>query len=382
MFKLKIINKPKMIKMKCNIEFPDVILAKLQEKEVVPTKEKQEIVSDPQYDGLSKVTVNAVTSEIDENIKAENIKEGVSILGVGGTVEPFREPVLQDKTVNPTSEIQEIVADKGYDALNKVVVNAQTGVDINDYLETTITNENHNYFSSNIFKKFPKINVETNDLSYLFNLYKGTVYPELDTKNVVNMDRMLNANEMVEAPYYDTSSATSMYSFLGSCANLTKIPLYDTSKNKVFYSFCSNCTSLIEFPPLDLSSAETIMGMFANDKNLVTIPELNCKNVDTTGMGVLQGCKSLVNFGGFKDIGMGYGTSAAANYGNYQVYLSNCVKLTEQSLINALNGLYDIASKGCHAQKCVLGSTNLAKLTSAEGQQALSNAQTKGWTVS
>lgn len=353
-----------------------------QTKTVEPSIEEQLITPDEGIFALSSVTVNPVTSKIDENIKAENIKEGVSILGVEGTVEPFREPVLQDKTVNPTSEIQEIVADEGYDGLNKVVVNAQTGVDINDYLETTITNENHSYFSSKIFKKFPKINVETNDLSYLFDMYKGTVYPELDTKNVVNMDRMLNANEMVEAPYYDTSSATSMFSFLGSCANLTKIPLYDTSKNKVFYSFCASCTSLKEFPPLDLSSAETIMGMFANNRNLVTIPELNCKNVDTTGSGVFQGCISVVNFGGFKDIGMAYGTSAAANHNTYQVNLSVCKKLTEQSLINVLNGLYDIASKGCRAQKCVLGSTNLAKLTSAEGQQALSNAQTKGWTVS
>ena len=60
---------------------------KTQEKEATPTTEIQEIVPDRYYTGLSKVTINAVTSDIDDNIVAENIKEGVEILGVTGTYE-------------------------------------------------------------------------------------------------------------------------------------------------------------------------------------------------------------------------------------------------------------------------------------------------------
>ena len=60
---------------------------KTQEKEVSPTTEIQEITPDKYYTGLSKVTVSAVTSDIDENIVAGNIKEGVEILGVTGTYE-------------------------------------------------------------------------------------------------------------------------------------------------------------------------------------------------------------------------------------------------------------------------------------------------------
>ena len=63
MLKLRIINKPKMYKLKCNFAFPNIILANMQEKEVTPTKEIQEVVPDIQYDGLSKVRVNPIPDE-------------------------------------------------------------------------------------------------------------------------------------------------------------------------------------------------------------------------------------------------------------------------------------------------------------------------------
>ena len=60
----------------------------LQDKTINPTLSDQEITFDKNYDGLGTVTVKAVTSAIDSAIKAENIKEGVSILGVTGTYAP------------------------------------------------------------------------------------------------------------------------------------------------------------------------------------------------------------------------------------------------------------------------------------------------------
>lgn len=55
-----------------------------QVKEVEPTTEVQNILPDEGYNCLNKVIVNAVTSDIDEDIKAENIIKGVEILGVTG----------------------------------------------------------------------------------------------------------------------------------------------------------------------------------------------------------------------------------------------------------------------------------------------------------
>lgn len=58
-----------------------------QTKTVTPTTNLQTIIPDENYNGLTSVEVSAVTSDIDENIKAENIKSGVEILGVTGTLE-------------------------------------------------------------------------------------------------------------------------------------------------------------------------------------------------------------------------------------------------------------------------------------------------------
>lgn len=57
----------------------------LQNKTVTPTTSQQSVTADSGYDGLGTVTVSAVTSSIDSNIAAGNIKSGVSILGVTGS---------------------------------------------------------------------------------------------------------------------------------------------------------------------------------------------------------------------------------------------------------------------------------------------------------
>ncbi len=85
-----------------------IVDLKGQIKTVVPSTSEQTISPDAQYNGLTSVTVNAVTSAIDSNIVADNIKKDVSILGVTGTYAP--EEGINTSDANATAD--DIVVNK------------------------------------------------------------------------------------------------------------------------------------------------------------------------------------------------------------------------------------------------------------------------------
>ena len=218
-----------------------------------------------------------------------------------------------------------------------------------------------------------------NMFSYSTNL---TTIPQIDTSNVTRMDNMFSyCTNLTTIPQIDTSNVTNMGQMFHNCTNLTTIPQIDTSSvtNMTYmFGFCKNLTTI---PQIDTSSVTNMNFMFNDSTNLTTIPQLNGEKL-TTIAGAFSFCKSLENFNGIINLGQEYSTTENANNSSYKLNLSDSTKLTEQSIINILNNLYDIATKGCNTQQVVLGSTNLAKLTSKEGQTALTNATAKGWTIS
>lgn len=76
-----------------------------QLKTVTPTTNQQVITPDtPEYNALASVTVNAVDNNIDDNIQSENIKSGITILGVTGkssVVDTEDANALASDIVNP-----------------------------------------------------------------------------------------------------------------------------------------------------------------------------------------------------------------------------------------------------------------------------------------
>ena len=75
---------------KTTTEYADLIRsikAVLEEKNITPSTSLQVIVPDADVEGFNKIIVNAVTSDIDENIIPENIKKDTTILGITGILE-------------------------------------------------------------------------------------------------------------------------------------------------------------------------------------------------------------------------------------------------------------------------------------------------------
>lgn len=88
---------------------------------ITPSTNQQVITASSGIDGFSPITVGAVTSAIDSNIQAGNIKSGVSILGVAGSVEELHGLSL---TVTPSTSDQLIQPQGDYNAFDDVFVNA------------------------------------------------------------------------------------------------------------------------------------------------------------------------------------------------------------------------------------------------------------------
>ena len=322
-----------------------------QEKEVTPTKETQEIIPDTGYTGLSKVKVN------------------------GYTVKTASKTITENGTYN--------ASDEDLDGYSKVKVSINSSQFTGSYDRAGLkqigwTDEEIDYYNDNGVQwndseddmfKLSSVELEGDDSSDTRFLPKNTT-----KKNFQNYYKLL------ALPSIDFSNLTSLFGVFTNCYSLTALPQLDTSNITSVSAAFGNCYSLETIPQLNTSKVTTMGAMFSGCYSLTVMPQLDTSNVNHVRE-MFSGCYSLMTLNGLLNLGQAYLITASANFLNYTLNLSSS-KLTEQSIINVLNNLYDIKTKGCKPQQVVFGSTNLAKLTSEEGQQALSNAQSKGWTVS
>lgn len=90
---------------------------------VTPSTSYQSFTPASGYSGFGYVNVDAVTAAIDSNITAENIKSGVSILGVSGTLSELNGTTT---SITPTTSSQTVTPSSPYNGFTSVTVPAVT----------------------------------------------------------------------------------------------------------------------------------------------------------------------------------------------------------------------------------------------------------------
>ena len=380
MFKLKLINKPKMIKLKCGFSFPNIVLANLQEKEVIPIKEVQEIVADKTYDGLSKVTVQSIPNEyIVPSGEIEFTQNGTyDVTDKASAKVNIKEKILGTKTITSNGTYKAI--DDNLDGYSEVEV-ATSGVDIWNYFEKSPTNVNVNNHDVKLWLKSVPL-IDLSKTTSMYNMFVGCsslkTIPLLDTSHITNMNRTFaDCSRLESISQLDTSNVTNMSSCFNSCSSLKTIPLLNTSKVTTMNSMFQYAQGLETIPQIDMSNVEDVRSMFYLCSRLKSLPKLNWQKVNNVYT-TFQNCGQLVDLGGFENLGMAYETTNDANYIFYSLKFQQSYNLTHDSLMNVINNLYDIKTKGVKPQQLILGSDNLAKLSEEE----LAIAQNKGWTLS
>lgn len=332
---------------------------KLQNKEVSPSYDAQKITADGEYDGLGTVTVNPIVLN------------------------------LQNKEVTPSYEVQEVTADNGYDALKKVTVKAKTGYDTDDAdavasdivagkiaygkdgkIIGSMTSSNNALINTKSYKHkgsyanfvmqyVTKAEIDLSgftDCRYAFadcqNLESITLKGAEDGAILYIANMFTKCLELKNVPDFNTSNVLTADSCFRDCKSLKKITSLNVGKTTSMKEMFSDCTALEEVCELDCKNNKNVQAMFNYDSNLTTL-------------------------GGLKDLGKAY-TGSSVNYTSYNLNLTTCTNLTKQSLLNVINGLYDLASHNKAAQGLFLGDVNLAKLTAEE----VAIATNKGWNVS
>lgn len=239
------------------------------------------------------------------------------------------------------------------------------------------------YFRYRQEEKIPllELNPNTGDVINMAGMFGNCenlkTIPLLDTRNVTNMAGMFSfCSNLKTIPKINTAKVTDMSTMFDVCKNLEEIPLLDTSNVTNMHEMFGNCELLRTIPELNTVSVSSMPSMFINCSSIKDIPLLEAGSV-TNVWQIFDGCELLENLGGLKNLGQAYSTTMTANDGWYSLVLSKCPLLTHDSLMNVINNLYDIKSKGVKPQTLQLGDTNKAKLTAEE----IAIATNKGWNV-
>ena len=159
---------------------------------------------------------NYTGSIVADNLVPENIKEGIKILGVTGT--------MQSSSGSSTETTLKTLLDATQSAYCLFSKYSGTSID-------------------GLIKKNDTTNIK--NTSYMFDSCKNLIsIPELNTGNVTNMRNMFNnCNSLTTIPQLDTINVKDMRNMFQNCYLLKEIDItYISAENSSYFAYC--CYSL------------------------------------------------------------------------------------------------------------------------------------------
>lgn len=304
------------------------------------------------------------------------------------TVEPI-EIKLQNKEVSPSYEAQEVTADNGFDALRKVTVKPKTGYDTDDadVVASDIVAGKIAYGKDGkiIGSMTSSNNALINTKSYKHKGSYANFAMQYVTKAEIDLSgftdcryAFADCQNLESLTLKGTENGAILYitNMFTKCLELKNVPDFNTSNVIMADSCFRDCKSLKKITSLDVGKTTSMKEMFSDCTALEEVCELDCKNSKNV-QAMFNYDSNLTTLGGLKNLGKAY-TGSSVNYTAYNLNLTMSSNLTKQSLLNVINGLYDLAGHGKPAQGLFLGDVNLAKLTAEE----IAIATNKGWNVS
>lgn len=180
----------------------------------------------------------------------------------------------------------------------------------------------------------------TTDVSFMFTSCKMIQNVSImNFKQPTNMTSMFQrCTSLKNVSLSNTHFVTSMRSMFLECSSLKSVQLSDTSNVTNMWYMFYDCTQLEEITYLDTSKVTDMSCIFANCTSLTTLPQLDASKLKDIGIDrMFQGCTSLTNFGGLKNVGQSFGTSTPSQI----ISFADSPNLSDESIQNIIDGLYD-----------------------------------------
>lgn len=395
-----------------------------QMKYVNPSINEIEVEPDQDVEGLSRVTVYGVTSSIDPNIQAGNIRDGVTILGVTGN---YTGSVInnQNKTVNPSTNSQSITADAGYTGLGTVTVNPVNAVGGSETITQngTYTFDGQSFGADYLSSLQIDVSVDTStgsdwyiawklgnkhdmsdvDLSQVMSTYRGLYNMFSDNANP--SPRYMSAPPVLGGSAVGMNGMSNAFSgVIFTNQNGTEISFPNlVTASGMYYAFSyTDGITKISFPEMTSINGQQAMQGFFSEQTAGTLTEIympKMQNVSgqyavsswvddyTTGM---ASRKLTVHVDALRYSNIDYNvaywmgnslTELVVNgAASHDIYLTRNPNLSASSVYSVLNSMVGQSGTGL---SCNFYSSGLTVTDNAQGsiQAAYNTAVSNGWTI-